>query len=396
MQFTPLDKKARAEWQELLRPANATHISAAAILFLSSALALPLCASEAVAGLYLLYAAVFYYMLTHSMWAVVAVAIPGVALFGVSALVPTLPHPFLMPAVYAALILGGIGGGFLLIHCCEKKYLPLLLLPVAAYVIVALTASPLKALLVLIPVALSLILGHGILTCRPQTPVLICLAGALAAFGVLAYLIWYWLFSHIPFPAPGPFTYLGVSVRDAMSAFYRNAAELYAQQGMVLALSETDIANLAAMVGNILPGLFLAGCGILAFVTYRINLRVLNAWGTLTRVPLRIGAMTVSPTAAALFVVSYLLATIAGNGLFATVCENLALVLEPALVLVGVSALLARDAQRRSTLSLILLVGLAILLLNYPTLALALFAFVGAVRILLAAALSARAKDGRK
>ena len=152
MRFTPLDKQARAEWQEMLNPADSAHLGAAAALFLLSALALPLCRFEAVAGLYLLYAAVFYYMLTHSFGALVAIAAPGALLFGMSALTPGLPHPYLMPAVYTALVLGGVGGAFLLVHCREKKHLGFLALPAVAYAIAAVATDPLLALLVLIPV----------------------------------------------------------------------------------------------------------------------------------------------------------------------------------------------------------------------------------------------------
>ena len=80
MQFTPLDKKARAEWLEMLNPTQGTRLAAAALLFLLSSLALPLCKIEAVAGLYLIYAVLFYYMLTHSLAAIVTVGLPGVAL----------------------------------------------------------------------------------------------------------------------------------------------------------------------------------------------------------------------------------------------------------------------------------------------------------------------------
>ena len=345
MQFTPLDKTARAEWRGLLSPTDGTHLSAAAILYLSSALVLPLCATEALAGLYLLYAVVFYYMLTHSVGAVVTVALPGMALYGMSSVAASLPHPFLLPAVYTALILGGIGGSFLLIHCREKRHLPLLALPVAVYVIAALVADPLTALLSLIPVALSLILGCGILDCRPQTPVLLMLGGALALSGATAYLIWY---GCIGWPVANPFVYLGELVRGGMSDVYRQAVVFYAEQGVDMGISDVGISNLAAMVGNILPGLFLAGCGVLSFVIYRIHLRVLNAWGTLTRVPLRIGAMTVSPLAAGLFVLSYVASLIGGVGLFGTICENLALVLEPPMVLVGaVRVLLAEILAAR-------------------------------------------------
>lgn len=396
MQFTPLDKQARAEWRGMLHPADGTHIGAAAALFFFSALSLALAHVQEVAGLYLLYAAVFYYMLTRSLGSVVILAIPGMLLFGISAMAPGLPHLYLMPAVYAALILGGVGGSFLLIHCREKKYAPLLAMPVVAYAIVAVVASPLQGTLVLIPVALSLALGYGILNCRPQTPVLVTMAAVLAAFGVLAYLIWYYLFARVAFPAPGPFTYLGTLVRDGIARVARDAMALYAEAGVELLLSDTDIYNVGAVIGNILPGFFLAGCGILAFLIYRTHLRVLTTWGTLSRVPLRIGAMTVSPVTAGVFLFTYLAGALAGGGLFGTVCENIALVLEPALVLVGVTSLLAREAGKRSTTSRLLLVGMLVLLLNYPTLALGVAAVVGAVRILLAALFAAKAKGTHK
>ena len=146
MQFTPLDKKRRAEWRQMLAPADMPFLGAAAITFVLSCVALVLCTSQVVAVLYLLYAAVFYYMLTHSLAAVLAVAMPGIALYGVSMMVPALPNLFLMPAVYTALVLGGIGGGFLVLHCQDKKYIPALLaLPAAAYGITALVAGPLQA-----------------------------------------------------------------------------------------------------------------------------------------------------------------------------------------------------------------------------------------------------------
>jgi hypothetical protein len=83
---------------------------------------------------------------------------------------------------------------------------------------------------------------------------------------------------------------------------------------------------------------------------------VLTAWGTLSRVPLRIGAMTVSPLAAGLFILSALCSLFGGAGLFGTVCENISLVLEPALVLVGVTSLFTPDPKRGSRISLLLLI----------------------------------------
>ena len=394
MQITPLDKKTVAEWRAKLRPTDASHISAAAILFTASALALALCRIEAVAGLYLVYAAVFYYMLTHSFASLVIVGIPGVALFGVSAMAPGLPHPFLMPTVYAALVLGGLGGSFLLVHCREKKFLPLLALPVAAYALAGAVVGPYLGLLVLIPAAISLVLAYGMLNCRPQTPVLMLLAAVLAGCAFVTFLVWYALQG---WPAANPIAYLGQLVRDTMGSVWSTALEAYAAEGIEVSVSDTGISNLSVMVANILPGMFLAGCGVLAFVIYRNHLRVLLAWGTLTSVPLRVGALTISPLAAGLFLLSYLASAVAGGGLFGTICENLSLVLQPALVLVGVTSLLGRDPRRRSRLSFFLLIALALLLLNYPTLALSLAAVLGAVRILLAGVFGRREKkDGNE
>ena len=390
MQFTPLDKEARANWRDMLEKADGARIAAAVVLFMASALALPLCETEAVSGLYLLYAVAFYYMLTRSLAAVLVVGVPGMALYGISMVATALPHPFLLPAVYASLILGGIGGGFLLIHCRERRFLPLLLLPVAAYGIAAAVAGPLYGLWVLVPVALSLVLGFGILNCRPQTPVLLWTAAVLALAALAGYFVWYALQG---WPVANPFEYLNGMIRSGFESMFRAANALYAEQGMVLELSDADAQLMAAVIGNVLPGLFLAGCAILSFVIYRTNLRVLVSWGTLTRVPLRVGAMTISPLAAVLFILSYLISLFLGADLVGTVCENLSLVLEPALVLVGVTSLLG---SRRSKVSLFLLLGLAVLVLNYPTVALTAAAFLGAVRILLATIFGSREEPEEK
>ena len=382
MHFTPLDKQQRAEWRGMLNPADGAHIGAAAALFFLSALVIPLSYIEAVSGLYLLYAAVFYYMLTHSAGSLIAIALPGVALFAVSGFAPGLPSLYTLPAVYAALVLGGIGGGFLLIHCRERRYLALLALPVAAFAIACAVAGPLAALLVLIPTALSLVLGHAMCNCRPQTPVLVTLGGVLAASGVIAYLIWY---AAKGWPEANPFAYLGELVRAGIARVLDEAAALYAQQGVELALSATDVHNVGALLGNTLVGFFLAACGVLAFLIFRTYLRVLTAWNTLSRVPLRIGAMTVSPIAAGLFLFSYIAGAFASGGVFGTVCENLSIVLQPALVLVGVGALMGKPGGKRSKFSTALLIVALLLLFNYPSLALLLAATVGAIRILLAA-----------
>ena len=61
-------------------------------------------------------------------------------------------------------------------------------------------------------------------------------------------------------------------------------------------------------------------------------------------------------------------------------------------MLVGVTSLFTPDPKRGSRISVLLLILLVVLLLNYPTLALSAAALLGAVRILLAAILGLRGK----
>jgi len=381
MHFAPLAKKDRLAFRELLIPADGGKIGSAAALFFLSLTVIPFSYIEAAAGLYLIYAALFYFLLTRALSSLVAVAVPGVFLYGMTALIPPLPHPYLLPAVYAAVMMGGVGGAFLLVHCRAPRYLPLLLLPVAAYGMTALLLDPLRALLVLVPVALALVLGHAFLGCTAQTPTLLRLAAVLALCGIAAFLVWY---AAIGWPVANPVVAFSDIVRRTVVAFYRNAEAQLAAQGAAVGLSEVDFSNLAALIGNILPGLCFATCAVMAFGIFRVFLRVLVCMGTISRVPLRLGALTISPFAAVLFLAAYLASVFAGADLFGTVCENIAIVLEPGLFLVGFASLLGREAGgKTSKLSFFLLIALLLLFFNYPTYAFSMAAVVGAVRVLI-------------
>ena len=106
-------------------------------------------------------------------------------------------------------------------------------------------------------------------------------------------------------------------------------------------------------------------------------------WQILPRMPLRLAGLTVSPYAAAVFAVSYFASMIAnGNGVtvFGMLCENLSLLLEPALALVGFISLAPRRGG--SCLTQALALGLIALLFIDLGSGLALAAFLGAFRIL--------------
>ena len=66
MTFAPLSKAERAEWRQMLSPVEGPRLLAAVLMLLLSSLTLVFCQSATVAVLFLLYAVVFYYSLTHS------------------------------------------------------------------------------------------------------------------------------------------------------------------------------------------------------------------------------------------------------------------------------------------------------------------------------------------
>jgi hypothetical protein len=99
---------------------------------------------------------------------------------------------------------------------------------------------------------------------------------------------------------------------------------------------------------------------------------------------LRVAVLTVSPLAAGLFVLAHVASTLANATeptLFGTVCLNLAILLIPALALVGFTSLLPNGKQR-SCLSLLLAFGLIALLWVRPDLTFILSAYIGAFHIL--------------
>ena len=124
---------------------------------------------------------------------------------------------------------------------------------------------------------------------------------------------------------------------------------------------------------------------MISFCSFRIFLRVTAGFDELPRMPRRVIAMSVSPVAAILFLVAFLLSLLVGRdhaSFFGVVLQNLYLVLEPPLILVGFSALSGRQGAR-SCLSLLILMGLVFILCTNPGTGLTLAAFYGALTILL-------------
>ena len=169
----------------------------------------------------------------------------------------------------------------------------------------------------------------------------------------------------------------------------QNYKTRYEQIVESLGMTDVGISNAAILCANLLPGLLIAACSVMAYLMWRMLLRLLLAWQTLPRIPVRLSALTVSPVCAALFLfctIAALFANSTAATLFGTVCQNLAVIFAPALALVGFTSLAGRNAER-SCLSQLLAAGLVVLLFFRPTTALAVAAFVGTFRILAAAIL---------
>ncbi len=382
MTFAPLQKSERANFRQMLSPPDNARMSAAVLMFLLSSLAVPFSEIEGLALLLLAYAAIFYYTLTRSVPAVLLVALPGVLLFGISAAIPMLDSAFTLPAAYAALVLGSVNGAFLILHNrTPRRALPLLALPTVSYLAVWLISSdPLKALLALLPALLGAALAYCILTCRTHTSSVLLLAIVMGAAAVCAWMI---LLAANGFPEGNVLVSLVESVRGGIFDFYTEAFTLYAEQGLSLGYSSVDLQNVAVLFGNILPGLFGASCLVLSYVILRVMLRLMLSWNTLSRCPARLTVLTVSPVAAGVFVLSYLISLFAGATLVGTICENLSILLTPVLVLVGVSALMGKGAERSCLSHALLLVVFIFLWIN-PAVALGMTALIGAVHILVA------------
>lgn len=396
MPFKPFTKEERQDFFALLAAPHHTSLSLAAAVFLFSAIMLPLSTYTSLSGLYLAAALVLYYSVTHSILSVLLLALPAFFLFALGEAIPLFPAPTVPPVVFVATVLGASCGAFLLVHCRKRKTLFFVaLLPVAAYLTVLLrTGDPMRGLLVLIPTGLALLLGLCFLFGVPHTPAVLLAATALGIMTIMAGLLTLAVTGGIH---GNPLLPLADGVRSALTSLLKAASDLYLSQGISLGLSDADIENAATLTVNLLPGLFLASLAVVSFVAYRLHLRFHVAFGTFKRPPARLAVMTLTPVTAGVFLASYLLSLFLGGTsvtLAGTVAENLSIVLQPALALVGFSSLLPHrsgngggegaEKPRASCLSLLLAGALFLSLWLNPAMGFGIAALVGAIHILTA------------
>lgn len=388
MNGTVPKKSDLAAWLSLITRPDATKLLAAAVLYLFSSLVIPFTASETLSLIFVLVCACFFYMQTRTAISLVAPALPAIFLFSLSG-------SMMLPAAFFAIVFGGACGAMLLISARDpRRDTVLILLPAAAYLVAfLLRGDAINALLTLLPLPVAIVAALLVRRCTSFTASVAALTATVAA-GLLvaggATLAIFRILDVALLPS-----FLEALTDGLMELIEQNAA-LYAEAGITLEISALDIRNILAMLTNLSPALFILTAMVTAYFTWRTLSVLLVSFGALPRVPRLLVMPTMSVTAAVLFLVAQLTALIANAETVTptgAVAQNLALILEPGLALLGIRQLLGRDTQR-SCLSFLLLIAIAYLFFNDPAAALAITALVGAVHVLICALHSAKNKKG--
>lgn len=377
-----------AAWQSLIARPDATQLLAAAALYLLSATVIPFVTNASVALLFVLICACFFYTQTRTLASLIPPAVPALLLFSVSG-------TMMLPAAFFAIVFGGACGAILLIGAKDpRRDAVLILLPVGAYLAaLALRGDAINALLTLLPLPVAIVAALAVRRCTPFTASLAALTGAVAAGLLVAGGVTLFLFNALDHTLLPPFL---EALANALADLLHENAALYAEAGITLDLSATDIRNMLAKLTNLSPAIFTLVAMTVAYFTWRTLSVLLVSFGALPRMPRLLVTPTMSVTAALLFLIAQLVALVA-NAEAATipgaVAQNLALILEPGLALVGAGRLLRRDAPR-SCFSVLLLFLLVYLIFSNPAAALVAAALFGAAHVLIDAFQSAKNKKG--
>lgn len=374
---TPLDKKDRLAWRELLgSPSRERYLFVLALATLQL-LIIPFSEDANTGLLYLFLTLGAYFVMTRSLRAFAGVLFPVLIVYMLGTAFT--PNGGAVAITFLAMVFGGALWGYLILHAATPRGLALLLLPCMTFVIAFLvTGDPMRGLLTLLPLPLGVVCAICALRCVRVTESVLWGAGAvvltLAVAGALTLLA-------TGGTLPGLVPFLTQELRESLMRVFLEARALYEQAGISLALSDVAISNTATVMVNLLPAVFLTLSSVIAFFAFRLLVQTVLVLDELRRVPRRLVEFTVSPMTAVLFLVAFLVSLFAGNDhstLFGVAVQNFYLVLEPGLILIGFSSLFGPRAPR-SCLSMFLLVGFVFILFNDPITGLTLAAFYGAI-----------------
>ena len=164
MNGTTLNKTELAAWRSLIETPERSMRLLIAALYLISAMMIPFATNETSALIFVLFCAVFYYIQTRALRALLLPAIPVALLFFVSG-------SMALPAAFCALVFGGVAGGFLIATAKDQKALWLFaLLPLIAFATPLLLYGKIAlAALTLLPLPAALAAGLAVRYCKPFT-----------------------------------------------------------------------------------------------------------------------------------------------------------------------------------------------------------------------------------
>lgn len=303
----------------------------------------------------------------------------------------------LMPALLLSL-LAAIGFSALLLAVSEKQVAVwLAFIPLFAYGLsLALCRDPLLSLVALLPfpAAAALAFGTRAAAEREDAPGrvgIICLTSlalGLCVLGLCALLLGRRLGTLSPAHLSAWLEELRTSMTNTLVEVMQSLSDALSetmgdQAPSGIALTEAQARDIINSLINIFPGLAVAACNIAAALGQVLFHGSLTAFGYGSSVQGRVRLFRMSLMSGIVFLIAWgiTLATTLANSdstMAGTVAQNILLILQPGLILVGLLRLLARLARRAGCLSFLLLFMIPMLLL-YASPLLAAYAAIASI-----------------
>lgn len=377
-----LTREDKLAWRDMLGTPSRER-SALAVIFTALQMAvIPFSENTQLAVFYLLLTLGFYYLLTRSLFSLMGLALPAFFVYSLGE--SYFGNGLTVTVAFLAILFGGALGGYVLLHFHTKPlHLCLFAVPVLTWGLTFLaTGDPMRGLLTLLPLPLAAVFAFLMLRCTRCTESTVAGAAVMALTLALAFLLTLAATGRLYGNILGTLSEeLRVGIVNALT----DLRTAYEEAGLSYNITDVSISNSATVMVNLIPALFLILCSAISFLCYRIFVHAVVSFDQMRRMPRRVLEFTVSPTTAILFLAVFVISLFVGNdhASFASVVfQNLYLVLEPGLILVGFSTLFGRGAAS-SCLSVLILFGLLFILFTNPGTGLTLAAFYGALSILI-------------
>lgn len=286
----------------------------------------------------------------------------------------------------AAMVLAlpaAVGFSALLLAVSEKQVLSrLAFIPLAAYGLsLILCRDPLLSLLSLLPfpAAAALAFGTRAAAGREDAPGrvgVICLTSlclGVCTVGVALLLLGRHLGTLSPTHLSAWLEELRTSLSRAIVELMQQVADALPEQSngqavLVTVPSEEEARNIVNSFINIFPGMAIALCNILAALCQVVLYNGLSAFGYATSLCGRVRSLRMSIMSCVVFLLAAIITTVTSftsrdSTLVGTVAQNISLILQPGLLLIGVLRIFTRPARRGGCLSFLLLLMLPFLIL---------------------------------